>query len=434
MSLAEWIRNKAVLGLLAKGAEHVSDHRRIDPARLGGILPGNIGLRTLDGRMGALDNTTTKTYHAVFEVPADFDAIRPIFANGGTSTYTVAHWTTTVLTDRGDLNGSALTWTDGTFSSGATSSAAVPAAATTNRRGYLRGDWARVSSSGKTKLVAIRAEISTAASIYVVGNGSDDYTNWASRSDFLVALRQKAGSYATAATASGFDDTTARSQTPIFGVEVSCRGRVLNVCAVGDSTDSGRGTYKGEGWLVPAVKALAADLGLPVFPVQTGWSGQGSANARDNIIDLFAASVRPDLVFFPAGSINDFGSNTITSTNVDTIRLTLGRIMAEFSAAGIRCVLRTIAPVNPSVANHNHDATDALRVAWDNEVVASYGASGYAIFDVRPALNGTTDADGQVNIAAGLTTDGIHPNDAGNAALAPYAAAAAKRALGLIGG
>lgn len=427
MSLGDWIKWHQVWGPHGYSA----DQRALDRSALSGLVLGNIGRTIIDGRMGVLDNTATKTYHAVFEVPADFDAVRPILANGNTSVYAVAHCTVTALSSAADLNGSSETWTDVTFSGAV--GANVPAAATTSRRGYLRGDWARTSSHGKTKLVAVRAEISTAGNIYVMGNGTDNYTNWAARTDgHRFVLRQKAGSYATAASASGFDDTTNRSQSPIIGVEVACRGRVLNLCAVGDSIDSGRGTYLGEGWFVPTATALSQALGIPIFTAQLSWAGQGGSQIRDNVIDLFAAGLKPDLLFTVAGSIYDITASTITAaSHIDPMRMTTARTVAEMSAYGVRSVLRTVGPVNPSITNHNHDASDALRVAWDDEVVASYGAGGYAIFDVRSALNGITDADGQVVPGAGLTTDGVHPNNAGNAALTPYAVAAAKKALGI---
>jgi len=408
------------------------DQNAMDPATVGSITVGNIARRMLDGRMGTFDNGTTKTFHAAFEVPLDFDAARVILVNSNTATYSVASVCFVSIDSTSNLSGIGLNWTDGTFAGSA--GCTVPAAANSASRAYAKSDWCQVTNQGRLKIIAVRVEVTTAGTINVMGNGIDSYTNWASRTDgHIVCLRNQSGSFATAASASGFSSTTNTSQSPICGVEVSCRGRVLNLGVLGDSTDEGRGTYIGESWGLPTSDALSADLGIPVVFANMGWASQSMANVYRHVQDIVTYGIVPDLLFIPAGSINDL-TNTINSTMIKTCRTNIAAALATLHGSNNppRIVLRNIEPVNPSVSSHNHDSSDSLRVSYNTELSAtSYGANGFAIFDFSGPLSGITDADGQVNMAVGVTTDGIHPNDTGNAAVVANAVSAAKRALGI---
>lgn len=393
---------------------------------------GNVGRRIFHGRQGNFDNTSVFTFHAVFEMPCDFDGARAILVNSATGTYAIStNVAFCVLDSAADLNGSAQSdWVDLTTTTGT-----IPASAATNRRAYLKTDIAAISNRGKsTKLLAVRVRVTTAGTISIMGNGTDSFTNWASRTDGqLVCFRNKVGTYNSAATASGFDSVTNTSQSPICGVEVMCRGKVLNIGAGGDSNDDGRGTYLGAGYGLTTAELLQDELDLPVFYSNLSWPGQAMGNIRNNVIDAITYSVVPDLLYLPGGSINDYTADTITAAMVSLGRVGLARAIGELSASTKppRIVLRNVASVNPSVSNHNHDATDSLRTAWNTEVADSYGADGYPIFDCTTPTNGAVDGGGQMVPNAALLPDGIHFGDDGIAAIAPNAVTAGLLALGV---
>lgn len=393
---------------------------------------GNVGQRIFHGRQGTFDNTVSNTFHAVFEIPCDFDGARIILVNSAISTYAVSLTAAAcVLDSAADLNGSAQSdWVDVISTNGT-----VPAAASTSRRAYLKTDIGAISNRGKaTRLLAVRVRVTTSGTISVMGNGTDSFTNWATRTDGqLVCFRNEAGSFNSVATASGFTSTTNRSQSPICGVEVMCRGKVLNIGVLGDSNDDGRGTYIGAGYGLTVASLLQTQLGIPVFHSNLSWPGQAMANIRNNAIDAATYSVTPDLLYLTAGSINDYSADTITAAMVALSRTNTARAIGELvaSARTPRIVLRNIASVNPAVLNHNHDATDSLRTAWNAEVAASYAVAGYPLFDCATPTNGTVDGAGQMVPNAALLPDGIHFGDAGITAIAPNAVAAGLLALGV---
>lgn len=392
---------------------------------------GTLGRRIFYGRPGTFDNTTSNTFHAVFEVPCDFDAARVILFNGTNSTYTVSTTCTfAVLDSAADLNGSALTWTDGTFPTGT-----VPAAASTTRRGFLKSEFVNISNSGKaTRLLAVRVRPTTAGSITIMGNGSSDaFTNWATRTDgHLVCFRNEAGTFNANSVASGFTSTTNRSQSPICGIEVACRGRVLNLGVNGDSNDAGFGsTYIGSGYGLELADELAAEFSLPVFFSNLAWAGQTSGQINNQIVDAITYDLKPDLWFAPAGSTNDYTSDNITDADIATGRSFTARHAALVTPNKVGFVLRNSQPSNPAATGKNFDATDTKRVAWNAELAASYELSTVVVFDCSTPTSGAVDGGGQVVMAAGSTTDNVHFNDGGVALILPNALTSAKTALGM---
>ena len=62
-------------------------------------------------------------------------------------------------------------------------------------------------------------------------------------------------------------------------------------------------------------------------------------------------------------------------------------------------------------------ATDALLQAWNSEML-SWRSRGVRVWDWWPAVAGSVGPDGNVAFAPGMSSDGTHPNDTGNAAIA----------------
>lgn len=388
--------------------------------------PGNTATRIFGGRMGTVDNSTQQTYQITAELQADFDAVRPIFASTDTNiAHALRSVTASVLGSAADLNNSGGTWVQGLKAGlGRIYADIAPAV---GRIAYTTTDWIYLPSvprtdGGKKPLVSIRAFFNNSATLPAYGNGSDSFTNWATRTDGRKwVARQQAGLYTT--TPAGFTSTVNLSQSPIVGIQYLTRGKVITVGAVGDSITDGRGTYLGEGFIMPAVEAITGP-NTAVEYANMGWSTQTMAVFAERAIDILQSPVKPDILVMPAGSPNDF-SGTISQAQIDSFRAQRARVQREARRHGVPLVMWTWLPSNTAVKNYGD--TDSLRTAYNAEVLAQDGR-GFIVADTSKAFSGST-VGGQVQIKAGLSTDDIHPNDAGNAALTTVIRAAIQRAL-----
>lgn len=387
------------------------------------IPAGNVGQRIFGGRMGTYPNSGAYTFQVTCELQQHCDAVRILFA----STYT--RWSVSFATvaasaigSAADLNGSSATW----VSAGRVSSANAP---DTGRINYFASDWLPVQSvprtdGGAKPLIVLRAYGGVDTTLPVVGNGTDSFTNWATRSDgHRWVMREQSGDCIT--DPSTFTSTTNVSRSPIVGIQYLSRGKVVNVLGCGDSITDGRGSYLGQGFIMPSCNSLSSD-DVAVEYSNCGWSGQIAAIFAERAIDILQSDiVRPDVIVFPSQSPND--PTPVSVAGIAAAKVRRSRVLAECSRFGVTPVLWTMLPVNPSVADYN--AADANRVA-DNATVVALATRGVLVADTATAFSGSTDGDGQVNIASGLSTDNIHPNDTGNAALTAVLTPVLRRAIG----
>lgn len=381
---------------------------------------GNIGTRIFGGRMGTFDNTTQQTFHAVFTLAQHFDAVRLIFANGTTGTATVGVAKVSPLSDlstASNQNNSGGTWYSVTFGGSATGT--IPAAAGASfRRNYLLSDWISVSSLGRVDggafpALAVRAYISTSGTIGVVGNGTDNFTNWATKPDGRIhIMRNQGGDQVTAP--AGFSSTTNVSQSPIVGVQYAARGRVITVMGIGDSITDGRGTYIGDGFGIPACAAISDINGVAVEWANCGWAGANPTQILNAGLDALAY-FSPDIVVLPNGTPN-VSVAPLTTTGISTSRQMLYRLLAECQTKRVIPLIWTWLPTNDTVKAWN--SSDALRRAWNDDVRKLASSRGMLVVDADAVLAGEANGSGQIQMLAGSTTDGIHPNDTGNALLA----------------
>ncbi len=136
---------------------------------------------------------------------------------------------------------------------------------------------------------------------------------------------------------------------------------------------------------------------------------------RQDVIDL-----KPQVVQIMAGT-NDIAGNTGPMT-IDQTRANL-MSMAELARAhGIRVILASIPPADGFPWRPGLDTATPIATlnAWIRDYAARSGAT-YA--DYWTALH-----DGKA-LRASLTYDGVHPNKAGYAAMAPVAEAAIRAAM-----
>lgn len=392
-----------------------SKGRRLDAYPVQGENASNVATRIIGGRMGTFDASTQKTFQLTLETADHFDAVRIIFASTDRiNSHAMLSCAASVTGSRIDLNNSAGTWVAGSRQ-GQTQIFSEVAPSGPDRVTYTLSDWIPISSiartdSGTNPLLVVRAYMSATATLPVYGNGTDDFTNWASRTDRRMwAARYQDGDQATAPT--GFTSTTNRSQTPIVGVQYLARGQVITVAGVGDSITEGQGTYLGEGFIFPAIESLS-DSQTKYEYMNVGWSGQSMDRFTERALDILESEIRPDVLVIPAASPNDIAT-TIAATDITAFRSRRSRIVAAAKEFGVAPVVWTWLPTNTAVKNYG--ATDSLRTAYNTEVLAQAGRN-LVVADTSTAVSGSTSG-GQVQLSAGSQSDGIHPNDTGNATL-----------------
>src|SRR4030095_5625024 len=340
-----------------------------------GSNPSTIATRVFGGRMGTLDNTTPKTFQIATELAQHFDAVRVLFANTDmTYSHAMRLVAVAAANSKADLNNPSGTFVTGTRN--AMQRIYAELAPGTGRMAFTASDWIPVSSvprtDGGTKpLLVARVYMNISATLPVYGNGTDDFTNWAARTNGRIwSSRYQDGLAVT----SGFTSTTERSQSPIVGFQYLSRGKVVTVAATGDSITDGRGTYLGEGFVMPALEQMS-DMSSTVYEyMNLGWSGQATVTFAERAIDTLQSEFKPDVLIMPSGSPNDVAP-PITQAHIDNDRYNRNRISAE---------------------------------------VIALVARGAFVADLSAAISGVT-TNGQVQMLAGSNNDGIHPNDTGYA-------------------
>lgn len=405
---------------------------------------GNIGTRIPDGRLASFTNDATgQTFHTVLTVEKPADRIRVILANSQTTgTQTVgavkvcplASLASDALINNSDgANG---TWVSVTRNGA--SSWVQDVAQSANVMRLQVTDWVNCSSAdrvdgGAFHAYAVRVYYAAATTAFtVVGNGTDDYTNWATRTDGRRWInRTKIGAHV--ATLTGFDSTTNISQTPVYGIQYETRGEIVTVWLVGDSNISGRGTYLGAGFGYAATTALSSQTGLAVECANIGWAG---ANAIQNAIHAinilqndtwqaakfagaggtigvanadFLTLGTPDVIVYQPWTSNSVSGATIATSEVDTMRQYMAAVVGAARLSGAYPVLVTALPINSSIKAYA--STDNLRRLFNWNMQSWYRST--PVVDIAQPVSGAMTAAGQVEFASGMTTDGTHLNDTG---------------------
>lgn len=379
----------------------------------------NIGTRILDSRMSTnIDNSISKTYQITLALSQHFDAVRVIFANNNPSLGVFSIQSKlSVLSSASDLNNSGGTWYDVYKSN--QSFFMVGNAPASNQLSYAVSDWVKVSSAERTDggifpLIAVRATIANMASLPAYGNGTDSYTNWATKPDgHIWVARQQDGNHVSNPTT--FNSTSNQNQSPLIGVQYQSRGKVYTIFGFGDSLTHGlTGNYKGEGFGQKLCSDLTDMNGITFEYSNFGWSGQLISQFAQRALYLLDNDLlRPDILFFPSGSTNDvtiIGSDApITPTIIQNQAAKWQEVVAKCKKKNVICVIWTFLPSTSS--GKNYGATDSLRVS-QNASHLTLNEKGFFVVDVATPLSGAT-VNGQVQLASQYTVDGIHLNDAG---------------------
>lgn len=395
----------------------------LDPARIATRIPA--------GRVGTVDNGSSRTFQAAYELVDSFDAVRVIFgSNDRENSVIVNDAIVSTPSSAGDINNSGGSWS--TVTTGGETEFAIPMASPEGGQiAYAVSDWIPLTSvprmdNARFPLVTVRARMAATSALPVLGNGKDDFTNWASRADGVRKFwwREQEGDQISEP--SGFTSTDNRSQTPIFGVQYLCNNQVVTVAAVGDSITEGRGSYLGEGFIFPTLEKLNSEGGPVKYEYANyGWSGQNPSQYSERTIKLLDSQLKPDVVVFPAGSPNPASQGPLTDEAVASLAASRDSVVAAAQDHGVVPVIWTWLPTNTTVRSYG--TTDSKRVSYNAELVMG-ARDGLLIADAAEPLSGIS-VGGQVQMAAGLSKDGIHPNDAGNAAIGAVIEPVLKTAL-----
>jgi hypothetical protein len=282
------------------------------------------------------------------------------------------------------------------------------------------------TDGGARPLVAGRVFVGS-GNLALLGSsgGSDSFANWASRSAGLARFRVNSGSGDQRAATTGW---VAANTGPLVGFGYSHNGLICNVMTIGDSIAEGRATYIGAGFGLVAVESVNASSPKTWFThSNAAWSGISSVAFVNQLFDALWYGIVPDIVIFPIGTPNDPGNASITTAHVNNWRSRVARTLALCARYGITPIAYTMLPCNTAV--NNWGTSDSLRTAYNAEMLSALAAAGVTIVDLASVFSGTTTG-GQVQYSVGLTTDGIHPNDAGIAVGAPYIKAAIETVCG----
>lgn len=317
--------------------------------------------------------------------------------------------------------GSGAAWVDGTF--GGATSGTIAAGSTVNTVDNPNVTWTDwISCPGMDPTdgtvgfpIHVRVEIPAANTTLPMysrndSQGWEDPANvagriWRMRSQAVLGVTTK-GSF----TSTTFDP----NGIPIL-IQYIPRDAVngFTFLALGDSTTEGSSaTVRNYGWLYRAQR----DVSTKDAPVEICNLAIGGASPSRflNRAESLLPTIKPEVCAFQIFGVNA-ASTPLTNGNIVSMQFAKSRIQAVCSDYDIYPVLLTGLPTNPAAKNWG--ASDALRVAYN--AANNRASSKYAVLDLASALSGETDANGQVNIKAGLVvSDNLHPSDAGHEALA----------------
>ena len=192
-------------------------------------------------------------------------------------------------------------------------------------------------------------------------------------------------------------------------------GKQILLC--GDSTVEGVGGSPLGAGAVPIAAWRISTPDNPVEYANLSFHAQYPATYQ-KAISAFYDLIKPTHLVYSPYSVNEAAPTTgLTTDAANNLRLALAKTLeaARHARKPLKLILLEGLPVNAS--GKNLAAGDATRVAintWLNTKLSGpVIATGYAA-----ALSGVVNAQGQMEIAVGLTADNLHPNALGYETLA----------------
>ena len=277
--------------------------------------------------------------------------------------------------------------------------------------GWAFSDWIAVQSLARTDggslpIIMCRTYGPPGLNCYNVGGlGSPaDGSAW----DTYAAGRVVRGQAVAgdSATTPGTNSSGIAGYLTPFGVQFLYRKRGLSCLVMGDSIFQGFGTTSTQN---DPFQIAAAALSVPSFPItvtKQAFQGMSSLSFMENGQALFNA-IYPDVFFIKCESPND--SPTTKS----------GAFERSFSNALSLADLATrrgCVPVLSTAMPWNYTGTTEISRQTLN---AAIRAAGWLYIDFDAALASAPGA-ATINSSYNSSTQNLHPNDIGNAAVAPY--------------
>jgi hypothetical protein len=367
----------------------------------------------IGGQMTSVAGQASFTWSFTVQSDVPFDAVRPIFFHSDptplpgvkVSAAANANWLN-------DKSGTALTYTQATWAGAATGTLTAGA---TQRPSVNAPDFIPCSSVTRTDggtgyIAQIRAYFPTATTLPISLNQVADMTQLAVLSSGMFMSERTTGDFTS--TAAGFGGTyPGRTDTPFWGVELLCRGKVVSFIEFGDSITRGQTVTdilnRNFGERACLAQSLAVN-GIAFSNGNCGWSSQTTNQFLARAQDVLAV-VKPTCAVYAPFSPNDYGA-TITQALIETERYKLGVFLDLCAANNVVPVIWTGTPAAGNKAWNA--ASDNLRKAFNADMRTAY-AGKVLVFDADAALS---DNASPANLVGTYTADQIHWNSAGHAA------------------
>jgi len=365
------------------------------------------------------------SWHVAFMVDVPYVAVRAVIRNQESAAYTLNNLafapSTNVTTPISTGSPVAVTF------NGATS-VTIPARTAANRPSITYSDWANVAgvvASSGTGLYPFHSRCYIATAPFSFSGGSTTLAQWnESAANALIKNRYvlcavAAGDYVSSNYAgyTGYDATT--SLTPIIEFEFAAQTNVLTVCGVGDSIMWGGGgslDMVGAGHLACATISTAAQ---PVFWQNASVPSTTTTQFVTRLRDMLIAGARPQVGIYQSFSRND---GTPTAATIAVNRGNLYQALDLYAQYGVVPIIETGTAETTAAWN---STADNLRKGWRDEVISLCASRGITLINSDSVLS---DQATPARYITSMTTDGTHPNDAGQEAQRPLYQAAIQSA------
>lgn len=318
--------------------------------------------------------------------------------------------------------GHSASWTDLTFGGGATTSLASGTVAlpTVTWSDWLRKTYTARSDGGTLPVLAVRVEIpAAAANIPIWGTNvitstwDVDTTDSESVAPYGRTYRCRTQATDGVTTTANFTSTTFNgSCVPIIIQYQPITPGGFSVAAFGDSVVEGAGaTVSRHGWDDHA-RALVSTQSFPIELCNLAASATAMTDSADKCA-YFIPQVLPEFALTSTYSPNNIAPGTVTRANMDSLSSWAQAMRRTCFDNFVNPIMVTGMPTNPAV--EDYDASDSERRDYNDRNRAA-ALKGQLLFDLDAIMAGSLDGDGQMQINASYTSDGLHPNTTGHEA------------------
>lgn len=389
-----------------------------------------------DGDLLTLSRAGATTFFLAVPVPADAVAIRLIYANHTLSTYAItgaAVAPSTTFNDGMVPTGGGtfghVTWNGGgadlddlydlatTIQSGGTVPATTSPDDGTGKRApkLWFSDWNNFSTlapaSGSIRCVMIR----TYGPIQTWVGPTVGASGWTG----VAAVNKGWDYWARLGTMDAVTDPTAAIGTtgtatthPVYAVQFLLKSGVVSLLDGGDSHFAADTTTQAiNNFMTQTAIALSA-AGIPALPFTSAWGGSKRVASEPTLLNALTAS-SANVVFLQGWTAND---PTGTTADIDKQLARVFRAYQRVLQAGSHPVILT--PFCRNAAFLTGGVLTAWQYAYAQLMLAK--SAGHNVLDVTTALASSMTTG---TYKTGLSTDDIHPNDAGHAVIAALTSA-----------